>query len=243
MNDTRRLENEIIHGKFLAEGDAELIWGWTSPAGIRRAERRGNLIRDGAQINPDSFVLEIGCGTGIFTEAFARSGSHITAIDLSEDLIAIANQKNLPENQVNFVNRSFEDCTNMGPYDAIIGSSILHHLDLNNSLQLIYKLLKPQGIMSFAEPNMLNPQIFLERTFRHLFPSVSQDETAFIRWKLRRELIKIGFINIEIIPYDWLHPSVPERLIDLVSSTGRLLEKIPLVRELSGSLYIKATRP
>jgi 2-polyprenyl-3-methyl-5-hydroxy-6-metoxy-1,4-benzoquinol methylase len=243
MNNKQRSENEILHGKFLAREGAELTWGWGSPAGKIRAARRGNLISTGAQLNSNTIVLEIGCGTGLFTEIFAHSGCHITAIDISEDLLEIANQRNLPVERVNFLNRSFEECNKLGPFDAIIGSSILHHLDPNDSFQRIFKLLKPQGIMSFAEPNMLNPQIFIERKFRHFFPSVSPDETAFIRWKLQRELKSIGFIHIEIIPYDWLHPAIPESIINYVSTTGKVIERIPIIRELSRSLNIKATRP
>jgi hypothetical protein len=97
--------------------------------------------------------------------------------------------------------------------------------------------------MSFAEPNMLNPQVFAERKLRRLFPYNSPDETAFVRWKFRSDLQKTGFQDIKIVPFDWLHPSVPEQLIGFVSSTGRVIERAPLLREFSGSLHVKAVRP
>ncbi len=105
------------------------------------------------------------------------------------------------------------------------------------------RLLKPGGIMSFAEPNMLNPQIFLERNFRRLFSYISPDETAFIRWILKNRLSKIGFQEIEIKPLDWLHPAVPENLIKLISNIEWTLDRIPLVKEFAGSLYIRAKKP
>lgn len=128
----------------------------------------------------------------------------------------------------------------------MIGSSVLHHLDIEPALAKIYALLKPGGQMSFAEPNMLNPQVFIERKFafvRPLFWYVSPDETAFVRWPLRRLLFKVGFQDVKITPFDWLHPATPPPLISLVRSAGRCLEKTPLLRELSGSLYISAHRP
>jgi len=103
--------------------------------------------------------------------------------------------------------------------------------------------LASRGLMSFAEPNMLNPQVWAERTFRRLFPYVSPDETAFIRFKLHSILKEIGFEKIEIKPFDWLHPAVPQPLIKAVIKFGNMLEKTWLLREFSGSLYIKATRP
>jgi peptidoglycan/LPS O-acetylase OafA/YrhL len=110
------------------------------------------------------------------------------------------------------------------------------------SLPFIFELSKPGGRASFAEPNMLNPQVFVERKLRQFFQYISPDETAFIRWQFSRELQKADFQNINIIPFDWLHPSVPKQLIDLVSQTGSVIERVPFLREFSGSLHITAVR-
>jgi SAM-dependent methyltransferase len=130
-----------------------------------------------------------------------------------------------------------------GPFDAVIGSSILHHLEVDQALPKIYELLKPGGVVSFAEPNMLNPQVFVERRFRNFFSYVSQDETAFIKWRFNGALQKAGFRDIEITPFDWLHPSVPAPFIGSVSAMGRIFEAIPFLREFAGSLYIRGYRP
>lgn len=239
---SERVEHEIEHGEFLAGGETELIWGWGTPAGRVRAQRRARLIEIGARLGPDSRVLEIGCGTGMFTEMFAQSGCSIIAVDISAALLEKARARALPEGKVRFIQKRFEDCTLEGPFDAVIGSSVLHHLELTDALATIHRLLKPDGIMSFAEPNMLNPQVFVERRFRKWFPHISRDETAFVRWSLKDMLEKSGFTNIETTPFDWLHPSVPRALIGAVTRIGHTLEKIPFVREFSGSLYIKAVR-
>lgn len=237
----RRTEHEIKHGEFLAGDDTELIWGWGTPAGRVRAERRAKLIVDGAGLGPNVHVLEIGCGTGMFTEIFARTGAWITAVDISPNLLKKAEARNLPKDRVRFTENRFEDCDMDGPFDAVIGSSILHHLEIEETLSKIHTLLRPGGIMSFAEPNMLNPQVLVERKFRKRFPYVSPDETAFVRWTLRNILHKAGFTDIQITPFDWLHPSVPRFFIGLISIIGQTIETIPFLREFSGSLYIKAT--
>jgi SAM-dependent methyltransferase len=237
-----RASHEIEHGEYLAGGDPELLWGWGSPAGRVRARRRADLIAQGAQLGPGSNVLEIGCGTGLFTEMFARSGCTITAVDISPALLERARTRGLPPDRVRFLSKRFEDCQVDGPFDAVIGSSVLHHLDLEPALARIQALLKPGGILSFAEPNLLNPQVFAERRFRSLFPYVSPDETAFVRWTLRRTLEGSGFTGVRIVPFDWLHPAVPGPLIATVSMLGAVVEKIPLVREHAGSLHITAVR-
>jgi SAM-dependent methyltransferase len=236
-----RAAHEIEHGKHLASGIPEDIWGWGTPAGQLRAKRRAQLILQGARIGPSSNVIEIGCGTGLFTERFATSGARIIAIDLSPDLLALARQRNLP--RVRFLEKSFEDFEVDGPFDAVIGSSVLHHLDLERTWTKMFNLLNPGGRLSFAEPNMLNPQIYCERHFRSCFPQVSPDETAFVRTRLKRDLERAGFVSVDIQPFDWLHPATPPRLIPTVSGLGKILEAVWPLREFAGSLRIWAIRP
>ncbi len=234
---------EIRHSEKLAAEETEWVWGWGSPAGKVRAARRAGLIAAQAGLCTQSYALEIGCGTGVFTAMFARSGARIVAVDISPDLLEKARKRDLPPWQIAFVEKSFEDCAVDGPFDAVIGSSILHHLDLLPSCSKIYCLLKPGGVMSFAEPNYLNPQIFLERKFRRFFPYISQDETAFVRWRLLEVLRNTGFTDTQIVPFDWLHPATPKALIPPTEWLGSVAERIPLLLEFSGSLLISARKP
>ncbi len=237
-----RAEHEVSHGRWLAEQETEKVWGWNTPAGRFRAQRRAQRIVDVARVQRFSRVLEIGCGTGLFTEMFAATGARIVAVDISPELLAKARLRNLPVDQVTFLEKRFEDCEVDGPFDAIIGSSILHHLDIDQSLERIKALLKPGGRIGFAEPNMLNPQVYLERRFHYLpmFAYTSPDETAFVRWKLAAKLREAGFHDATIEPFDWLHPATPKPLIGAVRLIGSLLETLPGAREFSGSLTISA---
>jgi 2-polyprenyl-3-methyl-5-hydroxy-6-metoxy-1,4-benzoquinol methylase len=241
-----RSQHEIEHGRRLAEsGDPELIWNWASPAGQVRARRRARLIGDAAGLKPGMRVMEVGCGTGLFTELMSAYGAHILAVDISPDLLALARKRHLPPDLVSFREMRFEEGDIEGPFDAITGSSVLHHLDMIPALRRMYELLKPGGVIAFAEPNMLNPQIWAERHIpairdRH---HVSPDETAIVRWKLARDLAQIGYTAIQIRNVDWLHPATPEPLIGAVYRLGLLLERIPLIREFSGSVLIRAKRP
>ena len=243
---TQRAQNEIAHDAMLALADAEVIWGWGTPAGRLRAERRARLIAEGVGLRPGLRTLEIGCGTGLFTALFAQTGAQIVGVDISDALLEKARARNLPVAQVQFVAQRFEDCDVVGPFDAVIGSSALHHLDIEAALVNMYRLLKPGGRFSFAEPNMLNPQVFLERKLafiRPLFWYVSPDETAFVRWSLRALLEKMGFQELSCQPFDWLHPAVPPALIPLVCHVGRGVEKTLGLREFAGSLLICGRRP
>ena len=238
-------ENEIRHGKYLAENDTERIWGWGTPAGRLRFLRRAGIIIDSGGLRPGMKVLEIGCGTGNFTELFLSSGCNIIAVDISPDLLSKAENRGLPASQVRFMAMRFEDAESMGPFDAIIGSSVLHHLEVPVALSKIFDILRSGGRISFAEPNLLNPQVYMERKFSHWkrFSYVSPDETAFVRKRLQRLLDSVGFVDIRITPFDWLHPSTPRFLIPLLKTMGTAFEKTPLLKEFSGSLAISAAKP
>jgi len=244
---TPKAEHEIAHGQWLSEQDTERVWGWGSPAGKLRARRRAALVAGGAGLRPGVTAVEIGCGTGLFTEYFAESGASIVAVDISEPLLAKARGRGLSPQQVEFLCARFEDVALPGSFDAAIGSSVLHHLDVPQALAAIRRLLKPGGVLSFAEPNMLNPQVFLERHppvfLKKYYAYTSPDETAFVRHGLRRLLERAGFTGIEITPFDFLHPATPPRLIPFVRLAGQVAERLPGVREFAGSVYIRARVP
>ena len=176
---------------------------------------------------------------------FAGTGVRIIAVDISRELIEKARSRGLPESQVTFMEQSFKDCDPHGPFDAVIGSSVLHHLDIKTAIAGIYGLLKPGGIMSFAEPNMLNPQIVVQKNVTSIKARMgdSPDESAFVRWRLRDQLLEAGFVDVHIMPHDWLHPATPSPLIKVIIHAGQILEKLPVIREFAGSLHISCRRP
>ena len=244
-----RVANEIAHGRMLAASESESTWGWTTPAGQLRARRRADLIAATARLKAGRTALELGCGTGMFTAMFAATGARIIAIDISPDLLRKALERQLPADRVRFEERRAESLdggdallTDWAPdgLDAVIGSSVLHHLDIPAALTNCKKLLARGGRIAFAEPNLLNPQVWMERNFRSLFPYVSEDESAIVRWTLRRQLEHAGFSQIAITPFDWLHPSTPRPLIPLIDGAGRMVERVPGVREFAGSVLITA---
>jgi len=241
---SQRAEHEIAHGRSLAESGAEEIWGWGTAAGKARARRRAGWIAAAGKLRPGARVLEIGCGTGLFTEFFAASGATILAVDISEDLLASARRRGLPPT-VTFACMPFEHLDSRQPFDAIIGSSVLHHLDIDAALKQIFRLLAPRGLLAFAEPNMLNPQIMVQSNVPALRKRMgySPDETAFLRWQIRRRLARAGFVDVCVVPRDWLHPSMPPSLIGAVKRVEDLLEHLPLIREFAGSVYMTGRRP
>ena len=237
-----RLTNEIEHGRFLASHDPGEIWNWESPAGKKRWQRRVEMLT--SKIIPGMDVLELGCGTGYFTREILSTGAKITAIDISPALLEIA-RKNISSGNIDFCLENAYSMSFPGmSFDCVIGSSVLHHLDIRKALGEIFRVLKPGGAVYFTEPNMMNPQIALQKNIPFVKRKLgdSPDETAFFRFSLKRWMKKAGFHFIEIIPFDFLHPAVPEKAVQFIDKLGKTLENIPILKEIAGSLYIKANK-
>jgi SAM-dependent methyltransferase len=239
-----RLAREIEHGRKIAS-NAETIWFWESPAGRRRADRRAELFVEHGALAPGRRALELGCGTGVFLERVARCGAEIRGLDLSEDLLEKARERvaRLPNVALDRGNAEAMPYPE-SHFDAVYGSSILHHLDLAAALAESRRVLRPGGRVVFAEPNILNPQVLLMFRFPPLKErfGVSPDEMAFSRFRARRALERAGFLDVAVEPFDFLHPSIPQAWVERGLAVSRALERMPLVREIAGSLLMRARR-
>jgi len=233
---------EIRHGRFLAKYGAGEIWNWESPAGKLRWARRVKMLSK--HLGAGMRVLELGCGTGYFTRELARSRADIVAIDVSPELLEIARAncsgRNVRYEIQNASALSYPDAV----FDSVVGSSVLHHLEIEEALREIHRVLKAGGTIYFTEPNMLNPQIAVQKNVPWVKRKLgdSPDETAFFRWPLRRLLEQTGYRDVRIDPFDFLHPKTPVPLVGRLDVVGRFLENVPVISEFAGSLYIRAIK-
>lgn len=78
-------------------------------------------------------VLEIGCGIGTDTMNFARAGAEVTAVDLSDESLAVARQRAEVfglEHRITFYQANAEELSATVPvdtYDLIYSFGVIHH--------------------------------------------------------------------------------------------------------------------
>jgi ubiquinone/menaquinone biosynthesis C-methylase UbiE len=81
-------------------------------------------------------------------------------------------------------------------FDLIFGVSVLHHLDINKAVSEFYRVLKPKGIIIFAEPLDINPFSKMIRYFTPKARTIDEQALRFI------DLRTIGNnFNLELISY------------------------------------------
>lgn len=238
---SQRAKRESIFFDKLAENaDFDYYWGWKTPIGRFRRQFRADIIISHLGLNNRDKILEIGCFVGEFTRMIAKSKAIIFAIDIAPKAIALAKSR-IKQRNINFTVDDIENSKfKNNSFDYIYGNAILHHINLTKSLTEIKRVLKPGGKFIFFEPNMLNPEIFFERKIPILrrLSNSSPDETAYMRWDLKKNLEQIGFKNVKVESFDFLYPAFPHSFLPILKILSKILEKTPLLKEISGSLIV-----
>ena len=239
---------EAEHFDKLADTTGEIWWGSVTPAGVERLKKRARYVEEALKKFSDPYVLELGCGTGAFTKPLLEimPKLRLVGIDVSSKTI-----EHIEKRMAEYPNVKFEvaDSTQLlygdATFDAVVGNSVLHHVPIDTTISEMHRVLKPGGIIWFSEPNMMNPQIALEKNIRFIgeWLQNSPDETAFFRWRLARHLREVGFEKVAVLPFDFLHPGMPVRLIDSLNKIGQILERTPIIKEIAGSLRVFASKP
>ncbi len=100
-------------------------------------------------------ILEYGCGDGMNTVVLSRRGARVIALDLSPDLLALANERlrvNQCHGSVLVLGSAHELPLHDESVDIVFGIAILHHLDLALAAGEVHRVLKKGGRGIFEEP-------------------------------------------------------------------------------------------
>ena len=241
---SERYAAERRQGEAIVGEDLERVWGWSGTAGRLRAARRAAFLIDAASVGPGVRCLELGAGTGEFTVRLLESGCELVAVELSEATAARCRERVAGSAEVVVGNIETGEGFEGRHFDAIVGVSVLHHVNLALCLEHTLTSLRRGGRFAFTEPNMANPQVWAERhvDFVRRRRHVTPHETAFRVRALRREFESAGFAVETCEPFDFLHPRTPSRLVPAVRALERLLEATP-IRAVAGSIRIAGSRP
>lgn len=121
---------------------------WAMDPGYKKGLRR--LIE--LTVEEHDRVLDVGCGTGSATVVAATKAKEVVGIDLSPDMIELAEEKVLKKGIPNtsLFATSVEDYAPDGPFDKVISSFMIPHVKphLRPSIySCMYNFLKPGGLV------------------------------------------------------------------------------------------------
>lgn len=121
-----------------------------------------NAFKKLTNLSAGSRIIDIGCGSGVFTQLLREAGYHVVGLDISPKLIErgkniypgleliVGDAENLP-----FANETF---------DGVLLSGIVHHFpDPQQLAAETYRVLRPGGRFMAFDPNRMNPFMYLYR--------------------------------------------------------------------------------
>ena len=160
-------------------------------------------------------VLELGCGTGYFTESIVKNAKHVFATDLSDELLEKAKERLGNNDKITFQK---ENCYNTSfksdKFDTVFMANLIHVIeDPFKVLQECYRTLKDNGLLIITS--------FTNHGMKPL------------------EIIKLGFRFIKVWgkPPRHTHFS-PDSLCSLMKSTGFSIEESKILGNKIKSLFV-----
>jgi SAM-dependent methyltransferase len=121
-------------------------------------------------------ILDCGCGYGILSILMAQRGAVLDAFDLSENRVRTARrycEASGVESRVTVRTGVIEEIDYPdGQFDLVLGTRILHHVDIATAGAEVYRVLKPGGMALFWEPTLRNPLYRVGRRVYRAIPAL-----------------------------------------------------------------------
>jgi ubiquinone/menaquinone biosynthesis C-methylase UbiE len=218
---------------------------------IRPYNQDWEFLREVKELNlAGQDLLELGCGTGEYTVVYAHLGARVLAVDLSAVAIEVARERARfygLEDRITFICASAEDapCPDQA-FDAVVGTYILHHLEIEAAARRIKRMLKPGGVALFLEWVTWPPfdGIRALPMVRRFFPAGEGDVTDYERKlddndmstfrRYFRSVTSRRFYNIARLTY-----FIPSMFVTWIKLDYWLQRVFPPLRRMGGAAIVR----
>lgn len=207
-------------------------------------------------------ILDFGCGEGELSTQLAKLGALVTGIDISPELIEIANKRAELDHVAENVQFHVADVLKSPPqpahFDILICYAVLHHVDINQTFPILLHAVKPGGLVIIVEPIALSPNL---QKLRDALPvnkdaspgehQINPSELSFIlRWV---QPFQIKYFNLftrlsRFLPHTETgdivdRPAVKCVLLSLLWIDRLLIASLPFLQKYSGQVVIAGYKP
>lgn len=218
------------------------------PIASDRMRWRAQLFRQLVHLLPGQTILELGAGAGELTTQLvyvSRGENPITAVTFGGDCGPAAGSEQLesPESPV----RHIRATALPGPladqqFDLVIAMDLLDERTAAELLTSVHDLLKPGGQIVFFESNPWNPVLRTRNAFARAFGN-GDPRKLMSRPRLYELMSEVGFIRVFAVFSDFVYAPLTGSLIWLLRNLSIMLENMPGVRTLAGSIVVHAQKP
>lgn len=186
----------------------------------------------------DKRIFVGGCGDGIFEEWLLKSGikpERLIGMDYSLPTLKLAQDRmNRNGFDVKYERGDIRDTRLAGGYfDVAVLIDVLHHVP--NPVKALKEMDRIAETIILYEANALN----IVRRWND-WRSNGAEPTSFYKWELRRWLKDLGFDKIKVKNTHCIPRFTPDTVFGFMEKLEKILEKIPLLKEMTGALFVLA---
>ncbi|HEX5412536.1 MAG TPA: glycosyltransferase [Terriglobia bacterium] len=240
---SRRTGYPLLQVWRSVELSRETAWDMPSRWRAARLRRRAFLAARSLPVIPGRQVLELGAGSGKWTEhlALVFGGQNlITAAVFNKELEYLARSKNLPTTAFVYI-EDIRSAFARESFDYILGTDISMSELGSATLEVVSGWLKPGGKFLFFVPNSSNPLARLRKTVNR---ACRADRAVGIRKNISPqvwtdEARSTGFSDIEVTACE----VVPPLHSSAGQAIGLILERAPIARRLANTVCLCGGKP
>lgn len=192
----KRHQNKKIEQQFFDRYAIQQEYDVLAPRAYARLLHKLHTVRAGLR----GWQVELGCGTGAFTDYLVADTYRTIAIDLSYECVrkVKTNNRDVFPIQSDIEHLPFANSS----LDFLLFSAVLHHFPVLTGVAAeAYRVLKP-GSFGFAfDPNEHNPVMWLFRSHNspvRSYKGRTSNERNLTRHELKTAFEKAGFINVRV---------------------------------------------
>lgn len=209
---------------------------------VARCVQRGGFA-------PGGRVLDVGCGSGVFTRILGRHGLKAAGLDLSAGILGAARRR---EPSIGFVCGDAERLPfGDGSLDGVLLSGLIHHIpDPSQCAREVFRVLRPGGTFSAFDPNRRNPFMYLYRDRSSpLYSSVgvTENERPILEEEARRCFEAAGF-EVEVdylsgLAYRYVESPVARLALPVYNLLDRVLFWPEFMRAWRAFVVLSGVKP
>jgi len=189
-------------------------------------------------------VVDLGCGTGENIVPMLERGARVIAMDISPDLIAIA-EKRLTDANLEasvMVGSAYETGLPDESVDIIFCMALIHHLDIKIVRNEMWRVLRKNGAIILKEPVRFSRGYAWVRSLLPAAEDISEYEHPLTReeWAIMIQPFKVEDTRYFRLPFVPLISRVlPSKSVAAMRASNRILQRWPVTERYATGVVAK----